>query len=80
MPHRNPKSLPDIMKSAFKFCLGALASCALSFASVGVHAGPYSQMVVFGDSLSDNGNVFAATGGAQPVFPYLPGRFSDGQV
>ena len=80
MPHRNPQFAHYIMKSTLKFCLGALASCALTFASVSAHAGPYTQMVVFGDSLSDNGNVFAATGGGLPVFPYLPGRFSDGQV
>jgi hypothetical protein len=30
-------------------------------------AGPYSDFVVFGDSLSDVGNVFIATGGTQPA-------------
>lgn len=41
-------------------------------------AGPYSSLTVFGDSLSDTGNILAVTGGALPVAPYLPGRFSDG--
>ena len=44
----------------------------------------YSQIVAFGDSLSDNGNVFAATkaglGFGIPVAPYWNGRFSNGPV
>ncbi len=40
----------------------------------------YSQVVAFGDSLSDNGNLFAMTGGAVPPWPYYDGRFSDGPV
>jgi outer membrane lipase/esterase len=45
-------------------------------------AGPYSSMFVFGDSLSDTGNLFLATGGAQPPAgqPYFNGRFSNGPV
>jgi 3-phytase len=43
-------------------------------------AEPISQIVVFGDSLSDCGNVFAATGGATPAAPYYEGRFSNGPV
>ncbi|WP_436715020.1 SGNH/GDSL hydrolase family protein [Roseiconus lacunae] len=42
---------------------------------------PYSQLVVFGDSLSDTGNSFAATGippGGVAGFPYYQGRFCDG--
>ncbi len=45
-------------------------------------ASAQTQVVIFGDSLSDNGNLFADTG--FPPFPYglgqFPGRFSDGQV
>lgn len=37
-----------------------------------------SQLVVFGDSLSDNGNLFAVTG--TPPAPYFNGRFSNGPV
>jgi len=43
-------------------------------------ASPYSNYVVFGDSLSDVGNLFAATGGAQPAAPYANGQFSNGPV
>ena len=32
-------------------------------------AGPYTQIFVFGDSLSDTGNVHIATGGARPPSP-----------
>lgn len=49
-------------------------------ASAPAIAGPYSSLYVFGDSLSDTGNVFAATGGAVPTSPYFAGRFSDGPV
>jgi cholinesterase len=41
-------------------------------------AGPINAVVVYGDSLSDNGNLFAATG--QPAAPYYNGRVSDGIV
>lgn len=39
----------------------------------------YSQMVVFGDSLSDTGNLFAVTGGLfPPPSQYYQGRYSNG--
>lgn len=41
-------------------------------------AAPYSAVVVYGDSLSDNGNLFAAIG--QPPAPYFNGRISNGPV
>lgn len=60
--------------------LCALASAAL-FASAPALAGPYSSLTVFGDSLSDTGNVAIATGGAVPASPpYALGRFSDGPI
>ena len=45
----------------------------------------YSAVVVYGDSLSDNGNLFAASqgiipGGEPPSPPYYMGRFSNGPV
>ncbi len=44
-------------------------------------AGPahaYTALYSFGDSLSDVGNVYLATGGQQPSAPYFDGRFSNG--
>ena len=39
----------------------------------------FTQFVVFGDSLSDNGNAYIGTGGATPAPPlYTVGRFTDG--
>jgi thermolabile hemolysin len=38
------------------------------------------QLVVFGDSLLDTGNVYTATNGQQPPPPYFNGRFSNGIV
>jgi phospholipase/lecithinase/hemolysin len=49
----------------------------LVFGAAGV-AGPYTSVIVYGDSLSDNGNFFAATG--QPGAPYYPGRHSNGPM
>jgi phospholipase/lecithinase/hemolysin len=42
-------------------------------------AGPITQIVVFGDSISDTGNVFALSG-TPPSPPYFQGRFSNGPV
>ena len=43
-----------------------------------VVAAPYSSVVVYGDSLSDNGNFYLATG--LPGAPYYNGRASNGLV
>lgn len=41
------------------------------------NASAYSTLYVFGDSLSDTGNVFTATGGL-PLAPYFNGRITNG--
>ncbi len=43
-------------------------------------AWPYNSIVSFGDSLSDVGNVYLATSGAEPAPPYYQGRFSNGPI
>ncbi|MGZ9082256.1 MAG: SGNH/GDSL hydrolase family protein [Rhodoplanes sp.] len=43
-------------------------------------AASYTNMFVFGDSLSDTGNVYDLTRGILPAPPYAGGRFSDGPV
>ncbi len=61
---------------------------ALAIASVALSASPsiaaqlnFDRLYVFGDSLSDQGNSFAATGQQLPPSPpYFPGRFSNGPV
>lgn len=40
----------------------------------------YSSHFFFGDSLSDTGNLFNATGRTNPPAPYFQGRFSNGLV
>lgn len=61
----------------------ALAVLTLAAVSTAGAAGAqsYNRLVVFGDSLSDNGNLFLATGGTTPASPpYFQGRFSSGPV
>ena len=43
-------------------------------------AQPFTELIVFGDSLSDVGNTSAATFGIQPGSGYFSGRFSNGPV
>lgn len=43
-------------------------------------AASFDEIYVFGDSLSDTGNVFAASGNTFPPAPYFDGRFSNGQI
>jgi phospholipase/lecithinase/hemolysin len=40
----------------------------------------YDQLIIFGDSLSDTGNLFAALGGLFPPPPYFQGRLSNGPI
>ena len=40
----------------------------------------YDALYVFGDSYCDVGNIFVATGGAEPAAPYYNGRFSNGPI
>ena len=57
-----------------KLVLFILLFTFVSFAS----AGTFTSVVAYGDSLSDNGNLFAATG--IPGAPYYNGRRSNGPV
>lgn len=52
-------------------------TAALATANV---ANAYSEVVTFGDSLSDRGIVYTLTGGAYPPAPYYNGHFSNGPV
>ncbi len=54
----------------------------LAFLSIAARAAlpAYTAIYVFGDSYSDVGNVFLATGGLEPAAPYYNGRFSNGPI
>jgi phospholipase/lecithinase/hemolysin len=45
----------------------------------GPYSQPFSRILVFGDSLSDTGNLFRLSGGYPPS-PYFEGRFSNGPL
>ena len=70
--------------------LGWLALPAVLFVAVSAQAAPFTRVVVFGDSLSDNGNVFTTTLNAGRPVPALGGpgfppppyaqRFTNGPV
>ena len=63
------------------FARTGLAACAFAVGASGAaNAQVYSKLVVFGDSISDNGNVFRASGGTVPASPYYMGRFSNGPI
>lgn len=57
----------------------ALVVAAMGAVASAASAQSYGRLVVFGDSLSDNGNLYAISG--QPTSPpYFQGRFSNGPV
>jgi phospholipase/lecithinase/hemolysin len=54
------------------------ATLLVGLATGPLRADPVTQMVIFGDSLSDVGNVFATTG--SPPAPYYQGHYSNGPI
>lgn len=61
--------------------LAALTLAASAALATAASAQSYNRLVVFGDSLSDNGNLYLASGRTQPPSPpYVNGRFSNGPV
>jgi outer membrane lipase/esterase len=71
------------------FALPAFALVAVALASPPAAASPYTSLVVFGDSLSDNGNAALVVGTAPQVItgntyipnhPYASGTFSNGAI
>ena len=56
------------------------AAAALLLLLTAAHAGPYTKIYAFGDSLSDVGNIFTLSGGTTPLPPYYNGQYSNGNV
>jgi phospholipase/lecithinase/hemolysin len=65
--------------SSAAFALAACCSSALLGDSA-AYAANFSAEYVFGDSLSDVGNVYLATGKTKPASPYVNGQFSNGPL
>lgn len=67
---------------AVGFAVVVYTAAPVMAAPVSSLAGPaFDKMIVFGDSLSDTGNVFQLSGGfAPPSPPFFDGRFSNGPV
>ena len=69
--------------SLFARLFSASVMVATTLASVPAHAGPFSNLFVFGDSLSDTGNLKILSPSDYPApssGPYFNGRFSDGPI
>lgn len=64
------------MKNRFHLALTAVG--AVSFLTASAQPRVLSGQFTFGDSLSDNGNSYAASGRTTPPPPYFQGRFSNG--
>ncbi len=64
------------MKKVAKFFAVLVLFCCFVLPA---YAGNFKNVVVFGDSLSDSGNVYTLQGGTYPSAPY-DGRFSNGPV
>ncbi|MBI5693535.1 MAG: autotransporter domain-containing protein [Verrucomicrobia bacterium] len=68
------------MKPHTRLALAALFAGAMIPAAL-AQTRTFTNQYTFGDSLSDNGNVFAATGGTTNASPpYFGGRFSNGRT
>lgn len=64
-----------------KRLLMTLAVVAMPFSAGAVPLGPFSDLLVFGDSLSDPGNAFTASGGTIPPPSLYPnGQFTNGDT
>lgn len=68
------------MRTHRLICIVVVSACVLITVSRTSWADHITELVVFGDSLSDAGNVFGLTGGTWLAPPYWEGRASNGPV
>lgn len=69
------------MIKRFLLALAFVAVASAGALAQGASGSKFKSIHVFGDSLSDTGNLFAITGGFEPPSPpYFAGRFSNGPV
>lgn len=68
------------LRTASRGLAGAIVLAFAAAASPARESDPFSAVVSLGDSLSDTGNFYEATGGAYPPAPYFDGRFCNGPV
>lgn len=76
----NTLSQPSTLSFISADVAAARTSAAPVAPTVAAPGAPYPAMYVFGDSLSDTGNVSLATLGQVPVSPYADRSFSNGPV
>ena len=70
-------------RSLLSRLISTAAFVVATLAGAGAQAGPFTGMFVFGDSLSDTGNLNIVSGGAYPDYtqgPYFGGRYSNGPL
>lgn len=71
----------NIAWRCLRYIMKILTTVVALFFSAWVVASPLKNMVVFGDSLSDNGNLYEYLKGELPMSPpYFKGRFTNGPV
>jgi phospholipase/lecithinase/hemolysin len=75
------RQAPLVSKLRQVLLLSTLPLTLTAFAPTAAQSFTFSGLYVFGDSLSDSGNAFNATGGLLPPEPfYTAGRFTNGPV
>ena len=57
-----------------------ISSESASLTTLATAGADFDELYIFGDSLSDPGNLFDLSGGTIPPLPYFQGRFSNGPV
>lgn len=78
MAHR--RHARTILMSLSMCQIASLSACDIFHFQIPDPDSPITNLVIFGDSLSDVGNVHAMTGGIVPLPPYFNGRFSNGDI